>query len=393
MELKLSPELRQLVEETREWGRTEVRPAGLEADRNAAPLPPDHPYFRKFVDSGRASARAQAAEAPEGRTVRAVVLGEESAYWDRGMGVATPGAGFPSGAVNATGTPEQKERFLGPFRELKDPHWASFALTEPGGGSDTAAFRTRATRTDRGYVLNGAKCFIGNAARADWILVQATLDPSLGRAGQRSFFVEKGNPGLIGMKIEKKMGLRAYESVSFSLQDCEVPAENLLGGEDREPREPRAPGGGTGAYGATMGALNSARVGVAASALGIARAALDEARRFAKASGSLKHPRVRDELERSLRKLRAARLATLKAGWLVDVRRTNVIESSMAKILAAEIAQEAAALGVEIVGLEAGAGDNLIEKLYRDAKALNIVEGTGQIQRVIIARQLVGLPR
>ena len=175
MELQLSPELRKLVLETREWGRAEVRPAGLEADRNAAPLPPDHPYFRKFIDSGRASARAQAAEAPEGRTVRMVVLGEESAYWDRGMGVATPGAGFPSGAVNATGTPEQKERFLGPFRNLTDPHWASFALTEPGGGSDTAAFRTRATRTDRGYVLNGAKCFIGNAARADWILVQATL--------------------------------------------------------------------------------------------------------------------------------------------------------------------------------------------------------------------------
>ena len=390
MELKLSPQLREQVLDTREWGRSEVRPAGLEADRNGAPLPPDHPYFRKFVDSGRASARAQAAETPEGRTVRMVVLGEESAYWDRGMGVATPGAGFPSGAVNATGTAEQKERFLGPFRNLTNPHWASFALTEPGGGSDTAAFRTRATRTDRGYVLNGAKCFIGNAARADWILVQATLDPSLGRAGQRSFFVEKDTPGLIGMKIEKKMGLRAYESVSFSLQDCEVPAENLLGGEEREAREPRS---GTGAYGATMGALNSARVGVAASALGIARAALDEARRFAKDSGALKHPRVRDELERSLRKLRAARLATLKAGWLVDVRRTNVVESSMAKILAAEIAQEAAALGMEIVGLEAGAGDNLIEKLFRDAKALNIVEGTGQIQRVIIARQLVGLPR
>jgi acyl-CoA dehydrogenase len=306
------------------------------------------------------------------------------------MGVATPGAGFPSGAVNATGTPEQKERFLGPFRELKDPHWASFALTEPGGGSDTAAFRTRATKTDRGYVLNGAKCFIGNAVRADWILVQATLDPSLGRAGQRSFFVEKDTPGLIGMKVEKKMGLRAYESVSFSLQDCEVPAENLLGGEAREAR---APGSGTGAYGATMGALNSARVGVAASALGIARAALDEGRRFARDSGALKHSRVRDELERSLRKLRAARLATLKAGWLVDQRRGNVVESSMAKILAAEIAQEAAAVGMEIVGLEAGAGDALIEKLFRDAKALNIVEGTGQIQRVIIARQLVGLPR
>src|ERR1700733_7761990 len=167
MELQLSPELRKLVLETREWGRSEVRPAGLEADRNAAPLPPDHPYFRPFVDSGRASPRAQAADAPEGRMVRAVVLGEESAYWDRGMGVATPGAGFPSGAVNATGTAEQKERFLGPFRDLQEPPWASFALTEPGGCSDTSAFKTRAVLTDRGWVLNGAKCFIGNAKRAD----------------------------------------------------------------------------------------------------------------------------------------------------------------------------------------------------------------------------------
>jgi acyl-CoA dehydrogenase len=102
---------------------------------------------------------------------------------------------------------------------------------------------------------------------------------------------------------------------------------------------------------------------------------------------------VRDDLERVLRKLRVARLATLKAGWMVDHRRSNVVESSMAKILAAEIAQEAGMLGMEIVGLEAGAGDVLIEKLFRDAKALNIVEGTGQIQRVIIARQLVALPR
>jgi acyl-CoA dehydrogenase len=395
MDVKISPELMEHVEATREWGRSEVRPAGLEADRNAAPLPPEHPYFRRFVDSGRASARAEASDAPEGRMLRGVILGEEGAYWDRGMGVATPGAGFPSGAVNAGGTDEQKEQFLGPFKQLTEPKWASFALTEPGGGSDTAAFRSRAQRTDKGWVLNGAKCFIGNAARAEWILVQATLDPSKGRAGQRSFFVEKNTPGLTGMRIEKKMGLRAYESVSFSLEDCEIPAENILGGETRKERTEGegAAGRGSSAYGATMGALNSARVGVAASALGIARAASDEARRFATESGAIKHPRVRDALERVLRKLRAARLATLKAGWLVDVRRTNIVESSMAKILAAEIAQEAGALGMEIVGLEAGAADELIEKLFRDAKALNIVEGTGQIQRVIIARQLVGLPR
>ncbi len=392
MEFELSPQLQALVEDARVWGETEARPAGLEADRAGAPLPPDHPYFKKFIASGRARGERAGEAAPEGRVTQMVVIGEESAYWDRGMGVASPGAGFPSGMVNAAGTAAQKERFLGPFTKLKEPRWASFALTEPQGGSDTAAFRTRATKTDRGYILNGAKCFIGNAARADWILVQTTLDPTKGRAAQRGVFVEHGTPGLTGIKIEKKMGLRSYESVSFVLDNCEVPAENLLGGERPETEKETGAAGG-GAYRATMGALNATRVGVAASALGVARAAYDEARRFAKQSGAIKHARVRDQLEYALRRLRAARLATLQAAWLADTRQSNIVESSMAKIVTAETAQEVAALGMEIVGLEAGAGDNLVEKLFRDAKALNIVEGTGQIQRVIMARQLVGLPR
>jgi acyl-CoA dehydrogenase len=238
-------------------------------------------------------------------------------------------------------------------------------------------------------VLKGAKCFIGNAARADWILVQATLDPSKGRAAQRAFFVEKGTPGLTGMKIEKKMGLRSYESVSFVLDDCEVPIENLLGGERTEEKR----GSGSGAYATTMGALNATRVAVAASALGVARAAYEEARRFAKEAGSIRSQRVRDKLELMLRKIRGARLMTLQAAWLADNRAANIVESSMAKIVTAEVAQETSALGMEIVGLEAGAGDSIVEKLFRDAKALNIVEGTGQIQRVIMARNLVGLPR
>jgi len=390
MDVTLSPELKTLIEDTREWGRNEARPAGLEADRAGAPLPPDHTYFQKYMDRGRTRGFSNGLEpAPEGRVMQMVVLGEEAAYWDRGMGVAAPGAGFPSGMVNAAGTPEQKERFLGPFARHTTPHWASFALTEPTGGSDTAAFRTRATRTERGYTLKGAKCFIGNAARADWILVQATLDPTKGRAAQRAFFVEKGTPGLTGMKIEKKMGLRSYESVSFILDDCEVPIDNLLGGERTEEKR----GSGSGAYATTMGALNATRVAVAASALGVARAAYEEARRFAKEAGSIRSQRVRDKLEFMLRKIRGARLMTLQAGWLADNRTANIVESSMAKIVTAEVAQETAALGMEIVGLEAGAGDSIVEKLFRDAKALNIVEGTGQIQRVIMARNLVGLPR
>lgn len=376
------------IERAREWGQREVRPAGLEADRDGAPLPVDHPYFVKFVDFRRQHpAPAEDDAITEGSAVRMAVLQEENAYWDRGMGVAAPGPGLPAAIVTTMGTPEQRERFLGPFRGANAPRWGSFALTEPGGGSDTAAFRTRATRTDRGYLLNGAKCFIGNAARADWVLIQANLDPEKGRAGQRSFFVERGTPGMTGIKIEKKMGLRAYESVSFILEDCEIPADNILGGE-RPVRTSRSS-----AYGATMGSLNTTRVGVAASAVGLARSAYAETLEFARQSGAIKSLRVRDRLEAMQRQLRAAWLMTLRAAWMADQKTPNIVDASMAKVFAAETAHELATAGMEIVGLEAGAGNCLVEKLFRDAKALNIVEGTGQIQRIIIARNLVGLPR
>jgi acyl-CoA dehydrogenase len=376
------------VERAREWGQTEVRPAGLEADRNGVPLPAGHPYFSKYIAYRREHPLPSEDDAvPEGHAVRMAVLHEENAYWDRGMGVAAPGPGLPTPIVTAMGTSEQRERFLAPFRAANKPRWAAFALTEPGGGSDTSAFRTRATRTDRGYLLNGSKCFIGNAARADWVLVQANLDPDKGRAGQRAFFVERGRPGMTGIKIEKKMGLRAYESVSFILENCEVPRENLLGGE--EPvRSSRS-----GAYGETMGALNTTRVGVAASAVGLARCAYDETLSFARRAGAIGSARVRDRLEDMHRKLQAAWLMTLRAAWKADRKIPNVVDASMAKVVAAETAHDIATTGMDIIGLEAGAGDCLVEKLFRDAKALNIVEGTGQIQRIIIARQLVGLPR
>lgn len=383
-----SPALCALIEHVREWGRKQARPAGLEADRNGAPLPVDHPYFTTYMRFRSEHLQAiEDAAVPEGPAVRMAALNEENAYWDRGMGVAAPGPGLPSRIVASSGTPDQREHFLGPFRDTNRPRWGSFALTEPSGGSDTAAFRTRAMRTDCGYLLNGAKCFIGNAARADWVLVQANLDPDKGRAGQRAFFVERGNRGMTGIKIEKKMGLRAYESVSFILEDCEVPHRNILGGERPEQTSR------SGAYSATMGTLNTTRVGVAASAVGMARSAYDETLSFASQSGAIRSVRVRDRLEAMHRQLRAAWLMTLRAAWKADRKIPNIVDASMAKVFAAETAQDLASTGMEIVGLEAGAGQHLVEKLFRDAKALNIVEGTGQIQRIIMGRSLVGLPR
>ena len=394
MEFAIDKAMRDRLEAARERGRTEVRSIGLEADRLGRPIPVEDPYFQRLIDRGEGRTRwpgpnpkprKPSRSGPTGRTVMTLLLAEEFAYWDRGVMVATPGPGLPEPNVLAMGTDEQKERFLGPFLSPDRPRWACFAMTEPGAGSDAAAIRTHARRDGDHWILNGAKCFIGSASRADWILVQATVDPTKGREAQRAFFVEKGTPGLGGFKIEKKMGLKAYESTSFTLQDCRVPASNLLGGEARY--EQRA------GFKTAMRTFNAGRPIIAANSVGIGRAALDEALAFARDHDLLRDSRVRDRLEYVSRKLRMSRLLCLRAGWLADEQRPNIMEASMSKAIAAGVAYEATSLGMELLGTVGARGDHLIEKLFRDVKAMDIVEGTGQIQRVIMARHLVQLPR
>jgi acyl-CoA dehydrogenase len=396
MDFEIDEATRNILGMLRERGRTEIRPIGLEADRLGRPIPVDDPYFAKVIERGdgrtrwrRAGGKKKKEKRGGSHSTRATVMSllfvEELAYWDRGVIVANPGVGLPEGNVIAAGTEEQKERFLGPFLELDRPRWACFAMTEPSCGSDVAAIRTTARRDGDHWVLSGAKCFIGNASRSDWILVQATLDPSKGREAHRSFFVEQGTPGLGGFRIEKKMGLKAYESTSFTLQDCRVPAANLLGGE--KPSENRA------GFKTAMRTFNAGRPVVAANSVGMGRAALDEALAFAREHDLLGDARVRDRLERVARKLKMARLLCLRAGWLADQQRPNIVEASMSKAVGAQVGLEATSLGMELLGTVGARGDHLIEKLYRDIKAMDIVEGTGQIQRVIMARKLVGLPR
>jgi acyl-CoA dehydrogenase len=378
----------------RALGRAEMRPLGLEADRLGRPVPADHPFYAKLVALGLGRTRwsgdvdpaaTRGAPAREGSARAALCLAEELAYWDRGVAVSFPGPGLGEPPVLSMGTAEQKERFLGPFRSPDRPRWGSFAMTEPGAGSDVAAIRTSARRDGDHYVLDGEKSFAANASRADWIVVWATVDPALGRAGHRAFVVERDAPGLGDWKIERKMGLKAYESTSFTLRGCRVPAANLLGGEEHYARR-------AGFVGA-MRSFNATRPAIAAMAVGIGRAALDEALRAAREQGRLADARVRDRLERGRRRLRAARLLCWRAAWLADHGVANVVEASLCKAVAPAAALDACAAGVEIAGEVAGRGEGLAEKLFRDVKAMDIVEGTGQIQRLLIARQLLGLPR
>lgn len=391
MEFRIDAATRALVEEARDLGAREYRPAGLAADRAGKPIAVGHPFFDRCLARGEGRTRwagpegkYSKAQAPRG-IIATMLVAEELAYWDRGVINAAPGPGLPESNVLSIGTEEQKERFLGPFLEPDRPRWACFAMTEPGAGSDAAALRTLARKDGDHWILNGAKCFIGAASRSDWLLIQATLDPSKGRSAQRAFFVEKDTPGLGGFSVEKKMGLKAYESTSFTLDDVRVPVANLLGGEDRDK--------GSAGFKTAMRTFNAGRPIIAANAVGMARAALDETLRFARERDLLGQDRVRDRIESISRKVRKARLVCLRAGWLAQCERPNIVEASMSKALAAQIAQESTSAGLEILGAVGARGDHLIEKLYRDVKAMDIVEGTGQIQRMIMARNLVGLPR
>jgi acyl-CoA dehydrogenase len=287
------------------------------------------------------------------------------------------------------GTEEQKARFLGIFEDKEVPQWAAFAMTEPSAGSDVAALRTTAEKDGDSYVLNGEKCFISNGKRASWVVVWATVDPSLGRAGHRAFVVERGTPGFEVARVDKKMGLTASETATLRFENCRVPQANMLGSELESSKEK--------GFGGAMKTFNMTRPIVAAMAVGIGRAAHDEAWRFAKeafdGTSGYRLDRIRDRFALIRRKLESARMMALHAAWKADLKQNNTMESAMSKAYAPPVALEAASLGLEILGQAGGASDLLIEKLFRDVKVLDIVEGTGQIQKTIIARSVMGYDR
>lgn len=395
IDLEIGPESRARLEMLGALGKQAFRPLGIEADRLGRAVPADHPFFVRMVELGLMRApsreeRAATADKPKTASRTAVLFAEEASYWDRGVAVTLPGPGLGGPPVQKLGTPEQQERFFKIFSDKSKPHWGAFAMTEPGAGSDVARIQTTARKDGDAWILNGAKTFISNVRRADWCVVFATIDRALGRAGHRAFVVERGTPGFEVTRDEKKMGLKAYESCSLVLNDCRVPAENLLGGEERYATEEGFKG--------AMSSFNASRAIVAVMAIGVARAALDTAREFLKQHYDLARPipRTRRMLERladAKRRLDAGRLLAWRGAWLFDHGRPNALEASMAKAYCPPAALAACSIAVELLGDAGVVHSELVEKFYRDVKAMDIVEGTQQIQRTVIARRLVGLPR
>src|SRR5271170_6362897 len=286
-----------------------VRPQSLSWDRNHGV--PDE-FLRKMAmlasSMGSLSAAAEFARAERTGDTKSVnlntVIGaEEMAWGDAGLLLCLPGPGLGAPPVRATGTPEQKERFFSIFKDMsQDLRWGAYALTEPGAGSDVASIRTSCKKVGKDWVLNGRKCYITNGARASWNVVFATVDPGLGRAGHRAFVVEKGTSGFSVGKIEDKMGLRASETAELVLEDCRVPAENLLGGEEAYKSKE--------GFMTAMKTFDNTRPLVAAMAVGIGRAAYEYARDFVKDNYLLARPLPRyaaiaERLARVSRRLEA----------------------------------------------------------------------------------------
>jgi len=322
---------------------------------------------------------------------------ETLSWGDVGMYLVTPGGGLGAAAVEAAGNPEQKQKFLARFKEEK-PTFAAMAMTEPQAGSDTSAIRSTAVldRNTNEWVLNGEKIFVtaGHKSLCEsngFVVVWATIDPKAGRAGMRSFVVEAGAPGVQVTKLEHKMGIRASDTASIVLQDCRVPFENILGSPEVETVTT------TGFKGA-MATFDATRPLVAATGVGVARATLEMLKEMLAQQGvTIRYGLPRQKLTSIERDvidmevmLRSAWLLIIKAVWMADNRKHNPLEASMSKLRAGDVVTRITQKAVEIMGPLGYSRDYLLEKWFRDAKITDIYEGTGQINRLIVARNVLG---
>ncbi|NOY76457.1 MAG: acyl-CoA dehydrogenase [Calditrichaeota bacterium] len=277
------------------------------------------------------------------------------------------------------GNEEQKQKYLVPL--AKGEQLSAFALTEPGAGSDPASLITSYREDGDSYILNGSKVFITNAAHADVLIVFATKDRSMGYRGISAFIVEKDFPGFHVVKKEKKLGIRASDTCELSFEDCRVPKENMIGPEGKGLR-------------IALSALDNGRIGIAGQALGIAQGAFDAALAYSKERkqfGKLisEFQGIQFKLAEMATELEAARLLTYQAAWLKDQGKEYVREAAMAKLKTSAVAVKLSDDAVQIHGGYGYIKDFPVERFFRDAKITEIYEGTSEIQKIVIARQLL----
>ncbi|MGV0850783.1 acyl-CoA dehydrogenase family protein [Mycolicibacterium phlei] len=318
-----------------------------------------------------------------GANMSAVLNVMEISWGDVALMLSVPRQGLGNAAISSVATKEQLERFG------KDI-WAAMAITEPGFGSDSAAVSTTATLDGDEYVINGEKIFVTAGSRASHIVVWATLDKSKGRAAIKSFVVPREHPGVTVERLEDKLGIRASDTAVIRFDNVRIPKENLLGSPEIEVEK---------GFAGVMETFDNTRPVVAAMAVGIARAALEEVRRILTEAGieisydkpSHAQSAPAAEFLRMEADWEAAYLLMVRSAWQADNDIPNSKEASMGKAKAGRVASDITLKAVELAGTVGYSEQTLLEKWARDSKILDIFEGTQQIQLLVVARRLLGL--
>jgi alkylation response protein AidB-like acyl-CoA dehydrogenase len=323
------------------------------------------------------------------------VISAEEMHWGcAGTALAIAGSGLAAAGIAATGTPEQIAHWVPECFGIGDEiKLGAYAVTEPQAGSDVKSLKTTAKRDGDEWVLNGTKVFITNGGIADVHVVVATVDPELGTRGQASFVVGKGSPGLSQGKKETKIGIRASHTAEVVLDDCRIPAENLLGGEEKlQKKLERARSGQKSRSADALATFEVTRPIVGASALGIAQAAYEWTLEYLDGQSEggvpmLKAQRVQQTLADVATEIEAARLLVQRASWMGrnGVPMTGG-QGSMSKLKAGDVTMWATTTLMDLVGPYAWSTECPLEKWFRDAKIYQLFEGTAEIQRMVISR-------
>ena len=378
MDFALSDDQHLLRRSVREFAESEIRPYVREWDE-AQHFPRE--LLAKLAGLGLMG--IQFPEAYGGAAMSAVdycICIEELARVDPSVALSVAAHnGLGAAHIAMFGSEAQKQQYLLPL--AKGETLAAWGLTEPGSGSDAAAMRTTAVRDDQCWVLNGSKMFITHGTSADTLVVMAVTDKSKGAKGISAFVLERGMGGLLAGKKEDKLGMRASETTEVILQQCRVSSGHLIGEEGQ-------------GFIQTLQVLDAGRIGIAALSVGLAQGAFEAARsytaerkQFGRAIASF--PSIQERLAQHASAVEAARLLTYRAAWLKDRGRRMTLESAMAKLYSSEIAVRAAEDCVQMHGGYGFVKDYPAEKYFRDVKLLTIGEGTSEVQRLVIARQLL----
>jgi len=376
-DFSLTAEQESLRDMARKFARNEMAPHAAECDR-ASRFPEE--IYRKMFDLGLLNLNVPAEYGGSGLGLfEQCLIVEELAYGCGGMTTTVIANCLALEPILLDGTPEQKERFLKPF--CSEYQIAAFALTEPSGGSDPGTMRTLARKDGDDYLLTGDKCFISNAPQATLFVVFANVDPNLGHKGVTAFVVPRSAPGLALGKDEEKMGHRASSTSTIRFDEVRVPAANRLGPD------------GNG-FSLAMRTLDHTRTPIGALATGIAQAALDHAAAYSLKRETFgkpiaQHQAIQVKLANMAQAVHAARLLTWHAAWTIDRGQKGTLESSIAKCYASDAAFAAADEAIQILGGYGYMREYPVEKLLRDAKLTQIYEGANEIQRTVIARELL----